>query len=106
MLKNYNELEKSIKAAKIEAKKSFNDDTVYIEKFLQNPKHIEIQILADNHGNVITLGERDCSIQSKHQKLIEESPSTVLTDHEERKKLGALCKKAVKSIGYEGVRYI
>ncbi len=96
------ELEKSISAAKIESKKSFNDDTVYIEKFLKRPKHIEIQILADNYGNVITLGERDCSIQRKHQKLIEESPSTVLTEVE-RKQISQLCIKAVKSIGYEGV---
>ena len=102
IVKEYNELEKSIKAAKIEAKKSFNDDTVYIEKFLTNPKHIEIQILADTHGNVVTLGERDCSIQRKHQKLIEESPSTVLTN-KERLKISELCRKAVKSIGYEGV---
>jgi acetyl-CoA carboxylase biotin carboxylase subunit len=97
-----NDLEKSINAAKIEAKKSFNDDSVYIEKFLTNPKHIEIQILADTHGNIITLGERDCSIQRKHQKLIEESPSTVLSN-EERQEICKLCKKAIKSIGYEGV---
>ena len=96
------ELQKSIDSAKIESKKSFNDDTVYIEKFLQNPKHIEIQILADSHGNVIILGERDCSIQRKHQKLIEESPSIVLTD-DQREEIGDLCRKAVKSIGYEGV---
>ena len=102
IVNDYNELDKSIKAAKIESKKSFNDDTVYIEKFLNNPKHIEIQILADAYGNVITLGERDCSIQRKHQKLIEESPSTVL-NHEERLKICELSKKAVKSIGYEGV---
>jgi acetyl-CoA carboxylase biotin carboxylase subunit len=102
IVNEFKELEKSINSAKIESKKSFNDDTVYIEKFLQNPKHIEIQILADTHGNVIILGERDCSIQRKHQKLIEESPSIILTD-DERKKIGALCKKAVKSIGYEGV---
>ena len=97
-----NELEKSISAAKIESKKSFNDDTVYIEKFLKNPKHIEIQILADSHGNVITLGERDCSIQRKHQKLIEESPSTILSE-KEREKISELSRKAVKSISYEGV---
>ena len=102
IVKEYNELEKSIKAAKIEAKKSFNDDTIYIEKFLPNPKHIEIQILADTHGNVVTLGERDCSIQRKHQKLIEESPSTVLTN-KERLNISELCRKAIKSIGYEGV---
>ena len=102
IVNEFKELEKSINSAKIESKKSFNDDTVYIEKFLQNPKHIEIQILADNHGNVIILGERDCSIQRKHQKLIEESPSIILTD-DQRKIIGALCRKAVRSIGYEGV---
>ena len=102
IVKEYSELEKSIKAAKIESKKSFNDDTVYIEKFLSNPKHIEIQVLADKHGNVITLGERDCSVQRKHQKLIEESPSTILTN-EERNNIENLCRKAIKSIGYEGV---
>ncbi|MDC0195041.1 acetyl-CoA carboxylase biotin carboxylase subunit [Alphaproteobacteria bacterium] len=102
VVNNHYELEKSIEAAKIESKKSFNDDTVYIEKFLTNPKHIEIQILADSHGNVVTLGERDCSIQRKHQKLIEESPSTILNENE-RFQIGELCKKAVRSIGYEGV---
>ena len=96
------ELKKSIEAAKVEAKKSFNDDVVYLEKYLTNPKHIEIQILADSYGNVVTLGERDCSIQRKHQKLIEESPSTVLLD-EEREKISNLCRKAVNSINYEGV---
>ena len=73
------DLEESIKSAKIESKKSFNDDTVYLEKFFVNPKHIEIQVLADTNGNVLTLGERDCSVQRKHQKIIEESPSIVLT---------------------------
>ena len=95
------ELKKSIEAAKVESKKSFNDDVVYLEKFLTNPKHIEIQILADSYGNVVTL-ERDCSIQRKHQKLIEESPSTILLD-EEREKISNLCRKAVNSINYEGV---
>ena len=96
------ELKKSIEAAKVESKKSFNDDVVYLEKFLTNPKHIEIQILADSYGNVVTLGERDCSIQRKHQKLIEESPSTILLD-EQREKISNLCRKAVNSINYEGV---
>ena len=82
--------------------KSFNDDKVYLEKFLTTPKHIEIQILADSHGNVVTLGERDCSIQRKHQKLIEESPSELLTN-EKRIEISELCKKAVSSLGYEGV---
>ena len=102
IVNEFKELEKSINSARIESKKSFNDDTVYIEKFLQNPKHIEIQILADAHGNVVILGERDCSIQRKHQKLIEESTSIILTD-DEREEIGALCRKAIKSIGYEGV---
>ena len=102
IVKDYNELDKSINAAKLEAKKSFNDDTVYIEKFLTSPKHIEIQILSDSHGNVVTLGERDCSIQRKHQKLIEESPSTILTQ-KERDQISELCRKTVLSFGYEGV---
>jgi len=97
-----NEIENAINSAKAEAKKSFNDDKVYLEKFLTTPKHIEIQILADSHGNVITLGERDCSIQRKHQKLIEESPSELLTN-EKRIEISELCKKAVSSLGYEGV---
>ncbi len=96
------EINNAINSAKVEAKKSFNDDNVYLEKFLTNPKHIEIQILADAHGNIITLGERDCSIQRKHQKLIEESPSELLTN-EKRKEISDLCKKAISSIGYEGV---
>ena len=96
------EIENAINSAKAEAKKSFNDDKVYLEKFLTTPKHIEIQILADAHGNIITLGERDCSIQRKHQKLIEESPSELLTDNK-RKEISDLCKKAVSAIGYEGV---
>ena len=101
IVNHLNELEKTIKEAKLESKKSFNDDTLYIEKFLSNPKHIEIQILADQHGNVLTLGERDCSIQRKHQKLIEESPSNLLTS-EQRKEISSLCQKAIKTIGYEG----
>ncbi len=102
IVKKMSELEKAISSAKIEAKKSFNDDTVYIEKYLSNPKHIEIQILADSYGNVVTLGERDCSIQRKHQKLIEESPSITLSE-KQRDKISDVCRKAVKSIGYEGV---
>ena len=102
IIKDYSELDKSINAAKLEAKKSFNDDTVFIKKFLTSPKHIEIQILSDAHANVVTLGERDCSIQRKHQKLIEESPSTILTQ-KERDQISELCRKAVLSLGYEGV---
>ena len=102
IVQNQNDIKNAIDSAKVEAKKSFNDDKVYLEKYLTNPKHIEIQILADSQGNVITLGERDCSIQRKHQKLIEESPSEILSD-EKRKEISELSKKAVSSIGYEGV---
>ena len=102
VVRSAEEINNAINSAKAEAKKSFNDDSVYLEKFLTNPKHIEIQILADAHGNIITLGERDCSIQRKHQKLIEESPSELLTN-EKRKEISDLCKKAISSIGYEGV---
>ena len=101
IVNNKENINKSISTAKSEAKKAFNEDTVYIEKFLKTPKHIEVQILSDSNGNVITLGERDCSIQRKHQKLIEESPSTVLTN-DEREEISVLCRKVVKSIGYEG----
>jgi acetyl-CoA carboxylase biotin carboxylase subunit len=96
------ELESSINAAKIESKKSFNDDTIYIEKYIKNPKHIEIQILADKFGNILTLGERDCSIQRNHQKLIEECPSTVL-NKDQRNEISEICKQAVKSVNYLGV---
>ncbi len=96
------EINNNITAAKAESKKSFNDDTVYIEKFLTSPKHIEIQIVSDGKGNVISLGERDCSIQRKHQKIVEESPSTVLSN-DERNHINNLCIKAIKSLGYEGV---
>ena len=102
VVNDINELNKSISSAKMEAKKFYNDDEVYLEKFFEKPKHIEIQVLADAHGNVITLGERDCSIQRRHQKLIEECPSSNLND-DERKKISDLCIKAIKSIGYESV---
>ncbi|PPR47018.1 MAG: Biotin carboxylase [Alphaproteobacteria bacterium MarineAlpha5_Bin9] len=96
------DIEKSISAAKAESKKSFNDDKVYIEKLLNDPKHIEIQILADRFGNVLSLGERDCSIQRNHQKLIEECPSPILSD-KQRKEISELCVQVVKSFKYEGL---
>ncbi len=87
--------------ARSEAKANFGDDTVYIEKFLGNPRHIEIQVFGDKHGNGIHLGERDCSIQRRHQKLIEEGPSPVLTE-EQRRKIGTLAAETVKKLGYVG----
>ena len=99
LLNSEEELKKSYDIVKTEAKNSFNDDSIYIEKFVKNPRHVEIQVLADAHGNVIHLGERDCSIQRRHQKIIEESPSTVLTT-KLRAKMGDVGVKAVKAVGY------
>lgn len=93
------ELESNYNIVKQEAKLSFNDDEVYIEKFIKNPRHVEIQILADEHGNVIHLGERDCSIQRRNQKVIEETPSTAIDD-KLRNKMGEAAIKAVKASGY------
>lgn len=93
------ELEKEYDIVKKEAKISFNDDSLYIEKFIENPRHVEIQILADEHGNGIHLGERDCSVQRRNQKVLEETPSSVL-DEQTRKRMGEIAVKAVKEIGY------
>ena len=93
------ELESNYNIVKQEAKISFNDDEIYIEKFIKNPRHVEIQILADEHGNVIHLGERDCSIQRRNQKIIEETPSTAIDD-KLRNKMGEVAVKAAKTAGY------
>ena len=93
------ELENSYNLVKQEAKNSFNDDEIYMEKFIKNPRHVEIQVLADEHGNVIHLGERDCSIQRKNQKMIEETPSTILDD-KLRNKMGEAAVKAAKEAKY------
>ena len=95
------ELEDSIKKAKTEADKSFDNDTVYIEKYLKNPKHIEIQIIGDNFGNMIHLGERDCSMQRRNQKLLEETPSEII-DQKTRDYIGNLTVEALKKIKYSG----
>ena len=93
------ELEKNFDVVKQEAKISFNDDEVYIEKFIKNPRHVEVQILADEHGNVVHLGERDCSIQRKNQKVIEETPSTIV-DEKLRAKMGEMAVRAAKAANY------
>ena len=93
------QLEKSYDLVKKEAKISFNDDSIYLEKFIENPRHVEIQILADEHGNVVHLGERDCSVQRRNQKVLEETPSEILND-KTRKKMGEIAVNAVKQIGY------
>ncbi|NPA11866.1 MAG: acetyl-CoA carboxylase biotin carboxylase subunit [Epsilonproteobacteria bacterium] len=93
------DIQNAFLAAKNEALSAFGDDTVYMEKFIKKPRHIEVQILGDKHGNVIHLGERDCSLQRRHQKLIEESPATILNP-QTRQKLLQTAVKAAKSIGY------
>jgi acetyl-CoA carboxylase biotin carboxylase subunit len=95
------ELTKLFLAAQGEAEAAFGNPGVYLEKFVERPRHIEFQILADSHGNVIHLGERDCSIQRRHQKLLEEAPSPVL-DSELREKMGTAAVMAAKSINYVG----
>ncbi len=94
-----NELKEAYCMARAEAKAAFTSDVVYMEKYLQNPRHIEMQILADKYGNVVHLGERDCSIQRNNQKVIEECPSPALNDTE-RKQIGEVVRKAVEKIGY------
>lgn len=94
------EFERAYQTAAKEAKMAFGDDTMYLERFVENPRHIEFQIMADKYGNVVHLGERDCSIQRNHQKVIEEAPSAALTD-QLRQKMGDAAVKAARAAGYE-----
>jgi acetyl-CoA carboxylase biotin carboxylase subunit len=94
-------LEENIKIAQTEAKKFFNNDEVFIEKFFENPRHIEVQILSDGKDNTVHLGERDCSVQRRYQKIIEESPCPVIND-EQRKYLLDVSVNAISKLGYEG----
>jgi acetyl-CoA carboxylase biotin carboxylase subunit len=93
------ELRPAFEAAQSEALRAFNDSEVYLEKFIENPRHIEIQVLADEHGNVVYLGERECSVQRRHQKVIEEAPSAIV-DEELRRRMGAVAVQAARSAGY------
>jgi acetyl-CoA carboxylase biotin carboxylase subunit len=95
------ELESQMMQARTEAKNAFGDDTVYIEKYLGNPRHIEFQVFGDGQGKAIHLGERDCSLQRRHQKVLEEAPSPVITP-EERDRMGTLVAKAMADMGYRG----
>ena len=99
---NEKELVKFYDLVRQEAKISFNDDSIYIEKFIENPRHIEVQVMADEHGNVIHLGERDCTVQRNNQKMLEETPSGVITD-KLRQKMGKITVSALKEIGYSNV---
>lgn len=99
VVRNEKDLSSSMKQAMNEARSAFGNPTIFIEKFLESPRHIEFQILADNHGNVVHLFERECSVQRRHQKLIEESPSAIMTP-ELRIKMGEAAVKAVKASNY------
>jgi acetyl-CoA carboxylase biotin carboxylase subunit len=88
-----------MKTAKREAEAAFGNGDVYIEKYLENPRHIEFQIIGDHHGNMVHLGERECSIQRRHQKLLEESPSPVITERV-RRKMGSVVVDAARAVQY------
>ena len=94
-------LSNALQLTRQEAATAFGDDTVYLEKYLENPRHIEIQVIADTHGNAIHLGERDCSTQRRHQKVLEEAPAPGITE-EQRAKIGGVCVAACQRIGYRG----
>ncbi len=94
------DFESNFQNAQMESVKGFSDDTMYIERFVEHPRHIEFQILADRFGNVIHLGERDCSIQRRHQKVLEEAPSAAISE-ELRKRMGETAVRAAKAVGYE-----
>ena len=94
------DFEANFQNAQMESIKGFSDDTMYLERYIEKPRHIEFQIMADKHGNVIHLGERDCSIQRRHQKVLEESPSVAISD-ELRRQMGETAVRAAKAVGYE-----
>ena len=101
IIRSQQELDDAINLTRAEAAAAFNNDTLYMEKFLETPRHVEIQVLADTHGNAIFLGERDCSMQRRHQKVIEEAPAPGITP-EQRLAIGTRCTDACKLIGYRG----
>jgi acetyl-CoA carboxylase biotin carboxylase subunit len=101
IVRSETELDSQLMAARQEAKAAFGDDTVYIEKFLDDPRHIEFQIFGDGKGNAIHLGERDCSLQRRHQKVLEEAPSPALTA-EQRERVGGLVARAMAEMAYRG----
>lgn len=96
---NSHDLEKALQTARAEAEAAFGNPAVYLEKYVEEPRHIEFQILADHYGNIIYLGERDCSLQRRNQKLVEEAPSTALTP-ELRRKMGEMAVRAAQAVGY------
>lgn len=101
LVRDLTTLEEEIASARREARASFGDDTLLVERWIDRPRHIEIQVLADGHGNVVHLGERECSLQRRHQKIVEEAPS-VLLDEATRAAMGAAAVEAARSCGYRG----
>ncbi len=101
VVRNADEVVDAVRLTKTEARQAFGNDMVYMEKFLETPRHIEIQVLSDKHGNAIHLGERDCSLQRRHQKVMEEAPAPGITEAQ-RNAIGAVCVEACKRIGYHG----
>jgi len=100
--KTEDDLIEAFRTARAEAKAAFGDDAMYIEKYLEQPRHIEVQVIADSHGNVVHLGERDCSLQRRNQKILEEAPSPAL-NAASRNKIGEIVSKAIFKLGYLGV---
>ncbi len=96
------ELDDAIRSARREAALAFGDDTLFIERYVERPRHVEVQVVADQHGTVVHLGERECSLQRRHQKVVEESPSPLI-DHDTRRRLGAAAIAAARSVDYTGV---
>ena len=101
VVESEDDLLKAVQMTQAEAEAAFGNPMVYMERFLQRPRHVEVQVLADEHGNAIYLGERDCSMQRRHQKIIEEAPAPFITS-KEREKIGSACVSACKRIGYRG----
>jgi acetyl-CoA carboxylase biotin carboxylase subunit len=99
VVREESELESSLDAARREAKNAFGDDAVYVEKYIEGPRHVEIQILADSHGNIVSLGERECSVQRRHQKMVEEAPSVAVSPAL-RKEMGETAVRAARAAGY------
>jgi acetyl-CoA/propionyl-CoA carboxylase, biotin carboxylase, biotin carboxyl carrier protein len=101
VVRSADEAERALASARREGEAYFSDDTVYVERFLEDPRHVEVQVLADAHGAVVHLGERDCTIQRRHQKLVEETPSPAVTP-ELRERIGAVAVDAARAVGYRG----
>src|SRR5579862_6096517 len=99
MVRSPQELKSAFEGARSEAERSFGDSEVYIEKYIENPRHVEVQIFADEHGNCVYLGERECSVQRRHQKVLEESPSPIVTE-EMRRRMGEIAVRVSKAAGY------